>query len=970
MGYEKSFIEVQFPVSKISKESYKERKANLGQTLTGLGKWWGRKPLILVRATLLGLLMPASNNPKKDRDIFLKILTMDNEGLYLRKVKNISVKDIFRLFDKEEREKYFTQESTLDKPVLLNSLSKEDKYSMQKVAFNKLSYDEKLIYCNRPEQVNEINCNDWNDINNHLGTNARNLQQLIQQLGENSYGHIPEVGDCFSGGGSIPFEATRMGADVYASDLNPIATLLTWADLNIAGTNDENIDKLRVFQNKIYNLVNKQISDWGIEANEVGDRADSYLYCNEVICPECGYKVPLAPSWIVGEGTKTVAILKDNGIDGFNIDIIQNADKRSFQEAKSKNTIRKSNMYCPHCKKETPISALRKEYKNDSEYIGYELRRWSKDEFIPNKKDIFQERLYCIRYLKEVIDEKGKVKTKRYYTKPTQEDIAREEKVIILLSERFKKWQEEGVIPSAAIECGEKTEEVIRNRGWQYWHQLFNPRQLLINGLIMESIKNIAKTKEEYVIGTLCVNKVCEFNCKLSWYVSTAGVEKPITLFYNQALNPLFNYGCSGLKSLKNCIFFNINNSEINKYNNIELCDARDINIKRDIWITDPPYADAVNYHELTEFFLAWDKNILPKAFPTWYMDTKRVLAVKGAGKNFNDSMVEIYTNLANNMRDNGIQVVMFTHQDAKVWAELAMILWASGLQVTSVWNIATETEAGGLKSGNYVKGTQLIVLRKQKSKDTAYLDELYPEIEEEVRNQIDSMRELDDKEEPNFSDPDYLLAAYAASLKVLTSYKSIEDIDVKYELSKNRSDKEETPIQKIINEAKKIAYDYLIPVDFDNYLWKELKPVERFYLKGLEFEMNNMCKLSGYQELAKGFGVNEYNWMLGSTKANSARVKTPKEFAMRNINDNSVFGQSLLRHVLASIYIALKEEDANKGLNWLKTEVNDYWNNRNMLVEILNYLSKVEVIDSMEHWKECAHEAFILKNLVENDSI
>ena len=34
-----SFIEQQFPVSKVSKESYKERKANLGQTLTGLGKW-------------------------------------------------------------------------------------------------------------------------------------------------------------------------------------------------------------------------------------------------------------------------------------------------------------------------------------------------------------------------------------------------------------------------------------------------------------------------------------------------------------------------------------------------------------------------------------------------------------------------------------------------------------------------------------------------------------------------------------------------------------------------------------------------------------------------------------------------------------------------------------------------------------------------------------------------------------------
>ena len=65
---DKTFIETQFPVSLISKESYKERKAVAGQTLTGLGKWWGRKPLILIRAPILGMLMPASSNPQKDRD--------------------------------------------------------------------------------------------------------------------------------------------------------------------------------------------------------------------------------------------------------------------------------------------------------------------------------------------------------------------------------------------------------------------------------------------------------------------------------------------------------------------------------------------------------------------------------------------------------------------------------------------------------------------------------------------------------------------------------------------------------------------------------------------------------------------------------------------------------------------------------------------------------------------------------------
>src|SRR3989442_12995039 len=80
--HDPTFIETQFPVSKLSKESYKERKANHGQTLTGLGKWWGRKPLVLVRATVLGLLMPASDDGKKDREIFLKLTTMDRDGLH------------------------------------------------------------------------------------------------------------------------------------------------------------------------------------------------------------------------------------------------------------------------------------------------------------------------------------------------------------------------------------------------------------------------------------------------------------------------------------------------------------------------------------------------------------------------------------------------------------------------------------------------------------------------------------------------------------------------------------------------------------------------------------------------------------------------------------------------------------------------------------------------------------------------
>ena len=104
---QKAFIETQFPIARLSAESYKERKAVSGQTLTGLGKWWGRKPLILVRACILGMLMPASDDPKKDREIFLKILTMDDDGTWERQKGEISVKAWREVAPAEIQDKYF-----------------------------------------------------------------------------------------------------------------------------------------------------------------------------------------------------------------------------------------------------------------------------------------------------------------------------------------------------------------------------------------------------------------------------------------------------------------------------------------------------------------------------------------------------------------------------------------------------------------------------------------------------------------------------------------------------------------------------------------------------------------------------------------------------------------------------------------------------------------------------------------------
>ena len=111
----------------------------------------------------------------------------------------------------------------------------------------------------------------------------------------------------------------------------------------------------------VQNIDIRPIQEWGIETNEEGHRANSYLYCNEADCPECGYTVPLAPNWIIGKGTKTIAILKDNGNKAFDIEIKSGVSLQEIKECENTATIASGAMICPNCKNKTPIITLRKE---------------------------------------------------------------------------------------------------------------------------------------------------------------------------------------------------------------------------------------------------------------------------------------------------------------------------------------------------------------------------------------------------------------------------------------------------------------------------------------------------------------------------------------------------------------------------------------------------------------------------------
>lgn len=299
-----SLIELVFPVRKLSAESFKEQMAGAGKTLTALGSYWkGRKPLILAKACVLGVLLPTSGDLGKDLEIFEMLMAMDMESMR------------FRLIDKDDKE----SRALLD--------LKDDGFMQE-------PYAELVRAASRPEECgDELYDHIWDRVNDHLGTSARSFPELIEQMGVARFGRRPRVADVFCGSGQIPFEAARLGCNVYASDLNPIACMLTWGAFNIVGADAEERAAIEEQQRDLADRVQREIDALGVETDGKGWRAKAFLYCVEVKCPETGWMVPLMQTQIVSMGRRAVAHLipipKEKRYD---IEILERVDKKELQK--------------------------------------------------------------------------------------------------------------------------------------------------------------------------------------------------------------------------------------------------------------------------------------------------------------------------------------------------------------------------------------------------------------------------------------------------------------------------------------------------------------------------------------------------------------------------------------------------------------------------------------------------------------
>lgn len=988
-----ALIERLLPVQKLSAEVYAERVAGTGQTLTALGNFWkGRKPLILAKACVLGCLLPVSGETpealERDLEIFEMLMGMDDVSfverlnyrpsidkvlgdLYLRDIyEYVEVTPAGALppfapvqlsdYGEVKRKRYglgrvvIQPHGSTDKKDEITVKWRED---LSGVALRRLwaqtlarkPYRERVTEARRPEEVPErVHEHIWEEVNAHLGTDARSLPELVEQLGFARWGHRPRVADVFCGSGQIPFEAARLGCDVYASDLNPIAAMLTWGAFHIVGGSAEVREQLAREQATLVQTVRAEIDALGVEMDGEGWRARAFVYCVEARCPETGWMTPLMPSRVLSEDYGVIAEMVPDPVRKRYDVLLRTGATVEEMKVAERGTVRSDGRgqepYMVHTvdgiEYRTKISTLRGDYRREDGSTGNRLRHWQVHDFKPRPDDIFQERLYGVLWARPRLNS---VRDEVEFRSVTEADLERERVVEEYVAEHLAEWQAQGWVPDMRIEPGYNTTQPIRERGWTHWHHLFNARQLLLGAMVQEH----SGASQRFRLSTLL-----DYNSRLSGWLGRAsrGYGNTAHAFYNQALNTLYNYGTRSTGGASGLLGGDYRSFPIDNTQELVVgCHPADeLAVANDIYITDPPYGDAVKYEEITEFFIAWLRKNPPPEFANWVWDSRRAFAIQGQGDAFRRDMAAAYTRMATLMPDDGIQVLMFTHQSGSIWADMANIVWAAGLQVTAAWYVVTETESA-LREGSYVKGTVLLVVRKRKGSLKTTRADLGFELEEEVREQVQSLTGLNQqarglyRDENLFEDADVQMAGYAAALRVLTRYSAINGREMASEALRPRQPGQTTFVDELIEFAVDTANQSLVPHGIGEAHWKSLKPAERFYLKMLELEARGLHTIDNYQNFAKAFKVRDFRALMQSDRANAARLKSAAEFGKTELGESSELYNTPVRTLLFAMWEVGKETEIETVLLRMEQNLSGFYQEatRALLAELAAYLSR-----------------------------
>jgi putative DNA methylase len=714
-----------FPITEVSVESVRERSASSAlPPLYFLHVWFARRPLVTARAAVLGSLLPDN----VERDKTLKLLGIPI-GVDLRKAQEEAARA---------------------------------KSSGKRLEHNPFFWKRSFEY-----------------------TPSKNELADLHSLLEKSWGvKQPLIVDPMAGGGSIPYEAMRLGLPVVAGDLNPVAFVCLKGTLEYSAKFGKSLlQAVENFCNSVHEAAVVELE--AFFPHEPNETVYRYLWARTIRCSSCGLVIPLSPNWWVvkdREDAKSIALrVVVNREEGkCNFELVKKPKKSGLHP--DKGTVKGGRAECPGCN--TVID-------------GDEIKR----EAMIGKMG---HQLYVVSVKKKIL---GKNKTEWVFRTPTKKEIEALETAEEKLKERLADWEAREWVPNEEYIKGFSDRCSVY--GVKKWRDLFNNRQLLTHLTYLEKFKQAEKKlfegkqygSEEWdfataiiVYGSMVFDSCVDYNSLLGRWRPTrqqiAGAMAiqafPFKWSYVESGHPatLWKWALAKvLDSLEEIIELIPNNSSKSKI----YCGSSTkipINSKSvPCIVVDPPYAENVMYAEVSDFFYVWLKRLLGDAFPENFKTTltekdeeaisnpARFKGVGGSAKKLAQEDYKIkleacFKDMNRVLQDNGVMTVMFTHRTAEAWSSLATALMNANFTFVSSWPVHTEPPEKFAKTGKGVlKITVLLTCRKRKSNHPGIWEHIADELRDVAKQKIEEFSKL------GINGPDLKVSVYAPVLGRFADY-------------------------------------------------------------------------------------------------------------------------------------------------------------------------------------------------------
>ncbi|MFX0172525.1 MAG: DUF1156 domain-containing protein [Candidatus Hodarchaeota archaeon] len=705
------------------------------------------------------------------------------------------------------------------------------------------------------QEINKLikDISPWNAVKEGLSPIIRHAQEILKEKWEKT---PPKVIDPFSGGGSIPLEALRLGCETYACDLNPVAVLIGKATLEWPQkiANSDLAIHVEKWAKKINETVKTEIGQF-YPSDSDGKIPIGYLWAREIKCPNpiCKAEIPLIKHfWLARKKNRSIAYkpIINEQEKTFTFQIQENQE---IDFDPSIGTISRGRARCLICNQvvlAVKIREMAQQGKLHQRMTIVILRS-------PNRKNKF----YRVANDQDII----------IYTRASN----------YLYQELEKNQVIESLMPNEDLPPPGTLGFSVQNYGMTKWSDLFNPRQLLALITFLKHIRGLfQQIKNEYyekkksqahhiefpniIISYLSIilSRLADKNASLVVY--NAYGEKIEHVFGRTALPMAWDYvelnvfsGANGdwlhqvnwvTRFIKTNCWKPFSSSSVHQASATKLSFPNEY---FDAVLTDPPYYDNIPYSDLSDFFYIWFKRALREIFPDLFATplspkTEEIVANKGRQTNpkafFEENISFAFKEMYRILKQDGIAIIVYAHRSNEGWETMLRALVRAGFVITASWPIHTEMKARLRARSSAALGSSIyLVCRKLPQRKIGYFNEIRQEIEGQV------LARLKQFWNEGIRGGDFFISAIGPAMEVLSQYRQIE-----------RYSGEIVSFQEQLKYIRSISANFLINgLIGDKEAIPTLDKPSQFYLAFRWTFQNNLVDYGEAQILGQACGIN-----------------------------------------------------------------------------------------------------------------